>query len=398
MNEFGELDGAPGEKEFLAGALLGEGLPPEAEEYLELASQSYAELGNRRTLPHASAAMGAGPCSRSDGLYRFYFYKGRIRQALEIANICLEKAARENALPRDWRKVAAGDAVFDDYEEILPRFFLFTLKGYAYLQMRLGEIDESRAAVMKLLELDPTDKIGAKVLLGILDRIRSRRRCVRSRKRETISARRSIAAPAPTMRSWPPIAASSARPVFRIATRAASIGSSTGIQRLADSHLAHPHFEVRAIAAKFANPFLLPSLLSDPNETVRWEAVRRLPHRYHLTLRNDPHREVRIQIVSLLDGADLMPMMKDEDYYVRIVVARKIDPALLILMIDDAEIEVRRIVAQRIDPQWLGRAALDASPDVRLEAAQRMTMEQLLTLRSDEDWRVVTCGVSAVGR
>ena len=65
----------------------------------------------------------------------------------------------------------AGDAVFDDYEEILPRFFLFTLKGYAYLQMRLGEIDESRAAVMKLLELDPSDKIGAKVLLGILDRI-----------------------------------------------------------------------------------------------------------------------------------------------------------------------------------------------------------------------------------
>jgi tetratricopeptide (TPR) repeat protein len=156
MNEFGELEGASGEKEFLAGALLGEGLPAEAEEYLELASQSYAAPD------HAAVLI---------GLYRFYFYKGRIRQALEIANICLEKAARENALPRDWRKVAPSDAVFNDYEEILPRFFLFTLKGYAYLQMRLGEIDESRAAVMKLLELDPSDKIGAKVLLGILDRI-----------------------------------------------------------------------------------------------------------------------------------------------------------------------------------------------------------------------------------
>ena len=96
---------------------------------------------------------------------------------------------------------------------------------------------------------------------------------------------------------------------------------------LADGHLAHPHFEVRAIAAKFANPFLLPALLTDPDETVRWEAVRRLPSRYHLTLRNDPHREVRIRIATLLDGADLMPMMKDEDYYVRVVVARKIDPA-----------------------------------------------------------------------
>jgi len=54
---------------------------------------------------------------------------------------------------------------------MLPRFFLFTLKGYAYLQMRLGELEESRVAIAKLLDLDPTDKIGAKVLLGVLDRI-----------------------------------------------------------------------------------------------------------------------------------------------------------------------------------------------------------------------------------
>jgi Flp pilus assembly protein TadD len=54
---------------------------------------------------------------------------------------------------------------------MLPRFFLFSLKGYAYLQMRLGNLAEGRAAVMKLLQLDPSDKIGAKVLLGVLDRI-----------------------------------------------------------------------------------------------------------------------------------------------------------------------------------------------------------------------------------
>jgi len=49
---------------------------------------------------------------------------------------------------------------------MLPRFYLFTLKGYAYLQMRLGNLHEGRAAVMKLLELDPSDKVGARVLLG----------------------------------------------------------------------------------------------------------------------------------------------------------------------------------------------------------------------------------------
>jgi Flp pilus assembly protein TadD len=54
---------------------------------------------------------------------------------------------------------------------MLPRFYLFTLKGYAYLQMRLGNLHEGRAAVMKLLELDPSDKVGARVLLGVLERI-----------------------------------------------------------------------------------------------------------------------------------------------------------------------------------------------------------------------------------
>ncbi|MGA8171451.1 MAG: 4Fe4S-binding leucine-rich repeat protein [Methylocystis sp.] len=157
---------------------------------------------------------------------------------------------------------------------------------------------------------------------------------------------------------------------------------------LADGYLAHPHFEVRAIAAKFANPFLLPRLLSDSDETVRWEAVRRLPRRYQRELRDDPHREVRIRVATLLEDADLLPMMRDEDYYVRIVIARKVAASLLIMMIDDEEIEVRRIVARRIGAQWLGRMCQDSNADVRLEAAQRLTPEQLLILRCDKDWRV----------
>lgn len=158
--------------------------------------------------------------------------------------------------------------------------------------------------------------------------------------------------------------------------------------QLADDYLAHPHFEVRAIAAKLANPFLLPAMLKDPDETVRWEAVRRLPLRYQRALRDDPHREVRIRVATLLEDADLLPMMKDDDYYVRIVVARKIAPPLLVMLIDDLEAEVRRIVARRIDPQWLWRMSLDPLADVRLEAAQRMSPQQLPALKADPDWRV----------
>ena len=94
-----------------------------------------------------------------------------MREALDVANLCLEKAARENNLPANWRDVTAADAPFNCYEEIAPRFFPFTLKGYAYLHMRLGNLEEGHDAVRKLLDLDPSDKIGAKVLLDVLERM-----------------------------------------------------------------------------------------------------------------------------------------------------------------------------------------------------------------------------------
>ena len=152
-------------------ALLGRGLPSEAEHHLWEAGLSYHldDIAERHL--REAEMLAPGHAAVLIGLYRFYFYKGRLAEALDVARRCLSKAAQENNLPTDWRHVRASDAGFSRYENISPRFFLFSLKGYAYLQMRLGETDEGRLAVQKLLELDPTDKIGARVLLGVLDRM-----------------------------------------------------------------------------------------------------------------------------------------------------------------------------------------------------------------------------------
>ncbi len=169
--ECGEHMMSAGEKALLAEALLGGGLPAAAEDYLHRASLAYQHDAVAERYLRDAQALAPDHAAVLIGLYRFYFYKGRLREALEVAKRCLEKAARENNLPADWRDVTAGDAEFSRYEDMLPRFYLFTLKGYAYLQMRLGDLDEGRAAVMKLLEIDPSDKIGAKVLLGVLERM-----------------------------------------------------------------------------------------------------------------------------------------------------------------------------------------------------------------------------------
>ncbi|MFO1107718.1 MAG: hypothetical protein U1E61_00895 [Bradyrhizobium sp.] len=156
---------------FLADALLGQGLPSEAEYHLWEAGLSYHLDAIAEGHLREAEAIAPDHAAVLIGLYRFYFYKGRLAEALTIAGRCLAKAALENGLPSDWRDVGAGDAEFGRYENILPRFFLFSLKGYAYLQMRLGRTEEGRLAVLKLLELDPTDKIGARVLLEVLDRM-----------------------------------------------------------------------------------------------------------------------------------------------------------------------------------------------------------------------------------
>lgn len=155
----------------LADALLGGGLPPAAERHLAAAGSAYqrdeiAEMHLREA--HALAPDHAAVLI---GLYRFYFYKGRLAEALEVARLCLDKAARDNSLSLDWWQVRATDADFGSFAAALPRFYLFTLKAYAYLQMRLGNVGEGRHGVQKLLELDPSDKIGAKVLLGVLERM-----------------------------------------------------------------------------------------------------------------------------------------------------------------------------------------------------------------------------------
>ena len=146
---------------------------------------------------------------------------------------------------------------------------------------------------------------------------------------------------------------------------------------LSNAYLDHPHFEVRAIAAKFADLVLLPPLLADPDETVRWNAVRRLPRRYLLLLREDPHREVRIRVASLLEGGDLVPMMRDEDYYVRLTVARRVGADLLPAMMADDEAEVRRVVASRIGGGALHRMASDEDREVRLAAVRRLEPKDL---------------------
>ena len=158
------------ERSILASPLLGGGLPAEARAHLDKAAERYAMTDVAETHLFQAEAIAPDHAAVLIALYRFYFYKGRLAEAFDVARACVEKAMRLNVLGDDWRRVAPEDAAFGEWEALLPRFFLFSLKGFAYLSMRLGKLDQGREAAEKLLELDPRDRIGAQVLIDVLDR------------------------------------------------------------------------------------------------------------------------------------------------------------------------------------------------------------------------------------
>jgi hypothetical protein len=154
----------------LSSPLLGGTLPAAAGHQLDIAARNYHQGDIAERHLRSAHALAPDHAAVLIAFYRFYFYKGRLHEALQMARACIRKALEENGLDADWRVVRAQDAAFGEWEALVPRFFLFSLKGYAYLNMRLGHLEEGRAAVAKLLELDTRDRIGARVLLDILDR------------------------------------------------------------------------------------------------------------------------------------------------------------------------------------------------------------------------------------
>lgn len=150
--------------------LLAANLPPKADAHLREAGYAYADGEAAEWHLYQAGLNAPAHPAVLIAYYRFYFYKGRLNEALAIAELCIEKVARDLNLPLNWRKLQASHARFGDFAAVLPRFLMFSLKGWAYLQLRRGERAAAIEVLGKLLELDPTDKIGAKLLIEIAAR------------------------------------------------------------------------------------------------------------------------------------------------------------------------------------------------------------------------------------
>jgi tetratricopeptide (TPR) repeat protein len=146
------------------------GLPEAAQRQLELAGLAYTQDSVAEM--HLGEAMRIAPdhLAVQVGYYRYLFYKGKLESALAQLNVCMATAAAQAGLPSDWRKVQPQDADFGSYDAVWARFYLFALKAYGYIKMRLGDLEGGSEAISKAIQLDPSDKVGAKILLDVVAR------------------------------------------------------------------------------------------------------------------------------------------------------------------------------------------------------------------------------------
>jgi len=144
-----------------ADGVIGGGLSPQVEALI-------AEAGHCRDQPQQALllleqARAAAPVI---ALYRYYFYSHQLSLAKGVGENAL--AIARTALGPDFGDLPPGDEATRHNAAV--RFYLFTLKGLAYINMRLGDMDEARLMLCELRRLDPQDHVSGALLWHVLQR------------------------------------------------------------------------------------------------------------------------------------------------------------------------------------------------------------------------------------
>lgn len=145
-------------------AVLGAGLPPAAEAALaEAGALRGSDAVRTMACLMTAQALAPGHPAVLIAFYRHHFYGHRLAAARDVARRALAVGAEALGRPSVWRQVAP-QPLPDAMTNARTRFYLFALKGYAYLSLRLDDPVEARDALALLQALDPDDRVGGRLL------------------------------------------------------------------------------------------------------------------------------------------------------------------------------------------------------------------------------------------
>jgi len=149
---------------------FGHGLPVNIRLLLQQATRAYEQTERAEALLLQARQLAPDALEVGIALYKFYFYKYRLRDAEAIALETLTAAAELGGFAPDWQVLAADSA---DWQAPLgpERAYLFTLKALAFIRLRQAHGTEANSILQKLRELDPNDQVGASVIRDLALRL-----------------------------------------------------------------------------------------------------------------------------------------------------------------------------------------------------------------------------------
>jgi hypothetical protein len=150
-------------------AVLGQGLPPAVEAALREAGEHRSDGPRAMAALMRAQALAPGHPAVLIAFYRHHFYGHRLAAARDVARRALVVGAEALGLPVVWRQVPP-QALAGAKDDARTRFYLFTLKGYAYLSLRMDDGIEARDSLALLRHLDPDDAVGGALVEAVRQR------------------------------------------------------------------------------------------------------------------------------------------------------------------------------------------------------------------------------------
>jgi tetratricopeptide (TPR) repeat protein len=145
------------------GVLFAADMPPEIDAILQEAVVLYEDTERAEEALKKAFDMAKGRLEVYVALYKFYFYKNRIDDAEAVALDSLKEAAQQGGFSSDWSVLTAESTQWTPAPDA-QRFYLYTLKALAFVNLRKGNNARAEALLDKLLELDPKDQVGGSVI------------------------------------------------------------------------------------------------------------------------------------------------------------------------------------------------------------------------------------------
>jgi tetratricopeptide (TPR) repeat protein len=111
-------------------------------------------------------------------LYRYYYYQCRLEDALTVVMNAIRTSGNELHLNHDWRKVTETEVAAGAYRSVgIVRFYLLALKAAGFVKLRIGDIEEGKEMLRKVISHDPNDRLKTVALLDVVESYTRKQEC-----------------------------------------------------------------------------------------------------------------------------------------------------------------------------------------------------------------------------